>query len=152
MQLFRGLTPLLYTQDRDQDWMKDIDARAQFAIDFGKKNRFVKFFFVVFWNICFGWIIEQYQCVPQYQGVPHHVLLSSKLGFCVYVENKLRNQPLADMSQIFIDEIGRALGNFVVWLNILNRVSCFFLDYMIMQNCFRLIKNSCGNYARFDKN
>ncbi|XP_023338197.1 pyruvate kinase isoform X3 [Eurytemora carolleeae] len=41
MQLFRGLTPLLYTQDRDQDWMKDIDARAQFAIDFGKKNRFI---------------------------------------------------------------------------------------------------------------
>ena len=43
MQLFRGLTPLLYTPDRDQDWMKDIDDRAQFAIDFGKKNRFVKF-------------------------------------------------------------------------------------------------------------
>ena len=41
MQLYRGLTPLLYTADRDPDWMKDIDARTQFAIDFGKKNRFI---------------------------------------------------------------------------------------------------------------
>lgn len=41
MQLFRGLNPLLYPTERDADWTKDIDARSQFAIDFGKKNRFV---------------------------------------------------------------------------------------------------------------
>jgi len=41
MQLYRGLTPLYYTEDRAADWSTDIDNRVQFAVDFGKKNRFI---------------------------------------------------------------------------------------------------------------
>merc|ERR1711973_985946 len=41
MQLYRGLTPLYYTEDRAADWSNDIDNRVQFAVDFGKKNRFI---------------------------------------------------------------------------------------------------------------
>ena len=40
MQLFRGLTPLLYTEPIHADWGVDIDNRVQYAIDFGKKNRY----------------------------------------------------------------------------------------------------------------
>jgi len=42
MQLYRGLTPLLYTEDRNADWSADVDSRVQFAVDFGKQNRFIK--------------------------------------------------------------------------------------------------------------
>merc|ERR1711973_420927 len=40
-QIYRGLTPLYYTEDRAADWSNDIDNRVQFAVDFGKKNRFI---------------------------------------------------------------------------------------------------------------
>jgi len=41
MQLYRGIIPLLYTKEREEEWMNDIDARVQFAVDFGKTNRFL---------------------------------------------------------------------------------------------------------------
>merc|ERR1711970_1539980 len=34
MQLYRGCIPLLYEKERAGDWMKDVDDRVQFAIDF----------------------------------------------------------------------------------------------------------------------
>merc|ERR1719249_142320 len=40
-QIFRGITPHYYTEDRAADWSTDIDNRVQFAVDFGKKNRFI---------------------------------------------------------------------------------------------------------------
>merc|ERR1712240_234346 len=42
MQLYRGCIPLLYEKERANDWMKDVDDRVQFAIDFGKRNNFIK--------------------------------------------------------------------------------------------------------------
>jgi len=41
MQLYRGLTPLFYEPARAADWSTDIDNRVQFAVEFGKKNRFI---------------------------------------------------------------------------------------------------------------
>jgi len=41
MQIFRGCIPLLYEQDKDADWMKDVDNRVQHAIDFGKRSAFI---------------------------------------------------------------------------------------------------------------
>jgi len=41
MQLYRGLTPLLYQQERHSDWSTDVDNRVQMAVDYGKKNRFI---------------------------------------------------------------------------------------------------------------
>merc|ERR1719460_751328 len=41
MQLYRGCLPLLYEEARNEDWSADVDARVQFAVDFGKKNKFV---------------------------------------------------------------------------------------------------------------
>jgi len=41
MQMYRGCIPLLYEQERDGDWMKDVDARVQYAIDFGKRSNFI---------------------------------------------------------------------------------------------------------------
>jgi len=41
MQLYRGIIPLFYTKEREEEWMNDIDARVQFAVDFGKQNRFL---------------------------------------------------------------------------------------------------------------
>jgi len=41
MQLYRGCIPLLYEPERDGDWMKDVDNRVQYAIDFGKKSNFI---------------------------------------------------------------------------------------------------------------
>jgi len=41
MQLYRGLTPMFYPEGRADDWATDIDNRVQFAVDFGKKNRFI---------------------------------------------------------------------------------------------------------------
>lgn len=41
MQIFRGCIPLLYEQERDANWMKDVDNRVQYAIDFGKRSKFI---------------------------------------------------------------------------------------------------------------
>merc|ERR1712198_500173 len=41
MQIFRGCIPLLYEKERDADWMKDVDDRVQYAIDFGKRSNFI---------------------------------------------------------------------------------------------------------------
>merc|ERR1712012_1346993 len=39
MQIFRGCIPLLYEKEREADWMKDVDDRVQYAIDFGEERR-----------------------------------------------------------------------------------------------------------------
>jgi len=41
MQIFRGCIPLLYEKERDADWMKDVNDRVQYAIDFGKRSNFI---------------------------------------------------------------------------------------------------------------
>merc|ERR1712110_181809 len=42
LQLYRGCIPLLYEQARPEGaWMDDVDARVQYAIDFGKKSKFI---------------------------------------------------------------------------------------------------------------
>merc|ERR1711874_660178 len=41
MQLYRGCMPLLYEKERAGDWMKDVDDRVQYAIDFGKRSNFI---------------------------------------------------------------------------------------------------------------
>lgn len=41
MQLYRGIIPLLYTKEREAEWIDDIDARVQFAVEFGKTSRFL---------------------------------------------------------------------------------------------------------------
>jgi len=42
MQLYRGCIPMYYETPRpDGDWMEDVDARVQFAIDFGKRSNFI---------------------------------------------------------------------------------------------------------------
>jgi len=41
-QIFRGCIPLLYEKPRPEGaWMDDVDARVQYAIDFGKKSNFI---------------------------------------------------------------------------------------------------------------
>ncbi|KAK2713577.1 hypothetical protein QYM36_009454 [Artemia franciscana] len=40
--LWRGILPIHYSAERDADWMKDIDSRVQFAIQFAKLRGFVK--------------------------------------------------------------------------------------------------------------
>ncbi|XP_013781638.1 pyruvate kinase PKM-like isoform X1 [Limulus polyphemus] len=39
--LWRGILPLLFTGERLQDWPHDVDARIQYAINFGKKRDFI---------------------------------------------------------------------------------------------------------------
>merc|ERR1739846_105782 len=41
MQLYRGCIPLMYEKERAGDWMKDVDERVQYAIDFGKRSNFI---------------------------------------------------------------------------------------------------------------
>merc|ERR1711990_1345514 len=42
LQLYRGCIPLFYEQPRPEGaWMDDVDARVQYAIDFGKKSKFI---------------------------------------------------------------------------------------------------------------
>merc|ERR1739844_107606 len=42
LQLYRGCIPLLYEQKRPEGaWMDDVDARVQYAIDFGKQSKFI---------------------------------------------------------------------------------------------------------------
>jgi len=40
--LFRGVLPLIYKGDVDSDWLKDVDNRVQFGIQFGKSRGFIK--------------------------------------------------------------------------------------------------------------
>lgn len=42
--LYRGLLPLIYTADynAENDWIKDVDARVQFGIKFGRDRKFIK--------------------------------------------------------------------------------------------------------------
>ena len=43
LQIFRGSIPLLYEAPRPEGaWMDDVDARVQYAIDFGKRSGFIK--------------------------------------------------------------------------------------------------------------
>jgi len=42
LQLYRGCIPLLYEKPRPEGaWMDDVDARVQYAIDFGKQSKFI---------------------------------------------------------------------------------------------------------------
>jgi len=40
--LWRGILPLHYTEDRTSDWMKDVDNRVQFGVNFGKTRGFIQ--------------------------------------------------------------------------------------------------------------
>jgi len=42
MQLHRGIMPLFYEEPRPEDWLKDVDNRIQFGVDFGKNSGFLK--------------------------------------------------------------------------------------------------------------
>merc|ERR1711881_311101 len=42
MQLHRGILPLFYEEPRPEDWIKDVDNRIQFGVDFGKNQGFLK--------------------------------------------------------------------------------------------------------------
>merc|ERR1712088_20941 len=42
LQLHRGVIPLLYKDDRADDWAKDVDERVQYGVDYGKKYGFIK--------------------------------------------------------------------------------------------------------------
>ncbi len=52
--LYRYLMALFEWQEREEEWMNDIDARVQFAVDFGKQNRFLRDLSTFFssWNYC----------------------------------------------------------------------------------------------------
>merc|ERR1711915_547980 len=40
--LYRGIVPIHYTADRVEDWMDDVNARVDFAVEYGKKSGFIK--------------------------------------------------------------------------------------------------------------
>lgn len=40
--LYRGILPLIYQESALGDWLKDVDARAQFGLQFGKSRNFLK--------------------------------------------------------------------------------------------------------------
>jgi len=42
LQMCQGVIPLLYKQERDSEWMKDVENRIAFATDFGKQRKFIK--------------------------------------------------------------------------------------------------------------
>jgi len=42
LQMCKGIIPLLYKQEKDSDWMKDVDDRINFAVNFGKERNFIK--------------------------------------------------------------------------------------------------------------
>merc|ERR1740122_834964 len=42
LQLHRGVIPLLYKDERAEDWSKDVDERVQYGVDYGKKYGFIK--------------------------------------------------------------------------------------------------------------
>jgi len=39
--MYRGCIPILYEEERGNDWTKDVDNRVQLAIDFGKRSKFI---------------------------------------------------------------------------------------------------------------
>ena len=40
--LYRGILPLYYPHQALPDWLADIDQRIDFALDFGRKRKFIK--------------------------------------------------------------------------------------------------------------
>ena len=42
LHLFRGILPLFYPENSQPEWMLDIDARVNFALEFGRKRGFIK--------------------------------------------------------------------------------------------------------------
>ncbi|XP_061506262.1 pyruvate kinase isoform X3 [Anopheles gambiae] len=40
--LYRGILPVIYEQPAMEDWLKDVDARVQYGIEFGKERGFLK--------------------------------------------------------------------------------------------------------------
>merc|ERR1711971_392129 len=42
LHLHRGVIPLLYKDERAEDWSKDVDERVQYGVDYGKKYGFIK--------------------------------------------------------------------------------------------------------------
>merc|ERR1712156_369062 len=42
MQLHRGVIPLLYKEERADEWSKDVDERVQYGVDYGKKYGFIQ--------------------------------------------------------------------------------------------------------------
>jgi pyruvate kinase len=40
--LFRAILPIVYEHDRQEDWLKDVDARVNCGITFGKAKGFIK--------------------------------------------------------------------------------------------------------------
>lgn len=40
--LYRGILPVIYEQQALEDWLKDVDARVQYGMDFGKERGFLK--------------------------------------------------------------------------------------------------------------
>ncbi|CAG9836450.1 unnamed protein product [Diabrotica balteata] len=41
-QMYRAILPLIYEADRQEDWLKDVDARLHYGITFGKSRGFVR--------------------------------------------------------------------------------------------------------------
>ncbi|XP_072385591.1 pyruvate kinase-like isoform X2 [Diabrotica undecimpunctata] len=41
-QMYRAILPLIYETDRQEDWLKDVDARLHYGIRFGKSRGFVR--------------------------------------------------------------------------------------------------------------
>ncbi|XP_076067142.1 pyruvate kinase-like [Oratosquilla oratoria] len=40
--LYRGIIPIHYTADRVEDWMNDVNARVDYAVNIGKEREFIK--------------------------------------------------------------------------------------------------------------
>jgi len=42
LQMCKGIIPLLYKQEKGDDWLKDVDERIDFAMEFGKLRQFIR--------------------------------------------------------------------------------------------------------------